>query len=131
MIISMQKIKDNNCFFLVILLIKETCNLSDATFLWQLPPCRRSKRSINNFPEIMKNTAISLVENILGNNWRTRFFPHMRLLQSHKEHCCYVPLLGLKKRHWIAKAKKTYFRLIVWLFLHNVNYSEKFASFNF
>ena len=64
-------------------------------------------------------------------NWKTSFFPDMRILQSHKEHC-YAPFLAKKRRinGWIFKSQKAlsdkFFR-----FSPKIGISEKLDSINF
>ena len=56
---------------------------------------KKSKKPINFFQRYWwsKNTAIWLAESILDHNWKTKIFPDVGFLQSHKDHC-YAPFLG-------------------------------------
>ena len=69
--------------------------VSDATFLWWLSLCKKSKISTDSFQRYWwsKNTVTLLVQSILGHHWRSRLFANMGILQNHKEHC-YASLLG-------------------------------------
>ena len=70
-----------------------------------------------------KNPAIWLVENILGHNWRARFFSDEWFLQNYKKSTLIVSILG--------KSKKPYLGGGFGLFPQNKNFSEIFSFVSF
>ena len=97
-------------FLPVILMIKESCNLTgqgpnwprpnktsslSPIFPWLLSQNKKSKILIDSFQRYWwsKNTAIWIVESILSHNRRIRFFQDMQFSENQKQHC-YAPFLG-------------------------------------